>query len=220
MTARGTAIGLGEPRRDAGFTLIELLVAFVILGLIMVALAGGINFGTRAWEASARRSADMKEVVGVQSFLRRQLSQAVMTVDEQSVTDARPDFVGAADSLRFAAPWLSPVGAGGIYVFDLSIAAAGSGRALKLQWALRHPEWSGTFDPQSRNQRILMKDISGLRIRYLGDSQSGVSLTWAPNWQDPLFLPRLIEIDVDLPRGDGRVWPPLVIAPQALASSQ
>ena len=220
MSAGAIAIPVLKRRWDAGFTLIELLVAFVILGLIMVALAGGINFGTRAWEASARRSADMEEVVGVQSFLRRQISQAVITVDEESATGAETGFVGATDNLRFAAPWLSPVGAGGIYVFDLSIEAAGSGGDLKLQWVLRHPEWSGTFDPQSRNQRILMKDISGLRIRYLGDSQSGASLTWAPNWQDPPFLPRLIEIDVDLPRGDGRVWPPLVIAPQALALGQ
>ncbi len=219
MRGRGTAIRVRQGRQDAGFTLVELLVAFVILGLIMVALAGGINFGTRAWEASARRSADIEEVVGVQSFLRRQISRAVLTVDEESATGAGTDFVGTTDNLRFAAPWLSPVGAGGIYVFDLSVEAAGSGRDLKLQWALRHPEWSGTFDPQSRNQRVLMKDISGLRIRYLGDTERE-DTAWASVWEDPLFLPRLIEIDVELSRGDSRVWPPLIIAPQALSLGQ
>ncbi|MDH3594369.1 MAG: prepilin-type N-terminal cleavage/methylation domain-containing protein, partial [Rhodospirillales bacterium] len=66
----------GRPR-SGGFTLVELLVALTLLGLIFVALFGGLRFGTRTWETGNQRSEAFAEVEVMQSLLRRQLAQAV-----------------------------------------------------------------------------------------------------------------------------------------------
>ena len=42
--------------RSAGFTLLELIIAIALVGLVAVALAGGIRLGARVWEAGDARA--------------------------------------------------------------------------------------------------------------------------------------------------------------------
>ena len=60
----------------AGFTLLEVLVALALLGFILVALAGGVRFGVRAWQAEERRGAGAAELEAVHGLLRRMVATA------------------------------------------------------------------------------------------------------------------------------------------------
>lgn len=94
--------GVPPGRRSiGGFTLVELPVAMTLLGLIFVALFGGLRFGTRTWEVGNERSEAFAEVEVVQSLLRRQLAQAVML---RVPKGHEPVFLGEEDRLGFAAP--------------------------------------------------------------------------------------------------------------------
>ncbi len=89
MTAGPSASEDRARARAAGFTLIELLVALTLVGLISVALFGGLRFGARVWEEGALHSARLAEIETVQSLLRRQLAQAHLPV-QQRVATSKP----------------------------------------------------------------------------------------------------------------------------------
>ena len=76
-------------RSTAGFTLVELLVAMTLIGLISVALFGGLRFGARAWEAGNERAESFSQLEVVQSLLRRELNLA----DSLLGSDGRFSFV-------------------------------------------------------------------------------------------------------------------------------
>src|SRR6185503_4644696 len=57
QTSRPTVSGTKlRERADSGFTLLELLIATTILGLMLVALTGGVRFAGQAWDTQQRRS--------------------------------------------------------------------------------------------------------------------------------------------------------------------
>jgi general secretion pathway protein J len=211
------APGVGEQDGAAGFTLAELLVALVLLGLISVALVGGLRFGSRAWEAGLGKSAALEDVASAQAFLRRQISQTKLPLETDYDVEKGAMFLGHGDRMQWTSPWLSPVGAGGLYVFELDAPEENGTRSLRVRWTLRTSDWAGTFDDDTKDRRMLMANIQDLRIRYYGDPDLVEEPAWVPLWPDAFSLPRLIEIDVGLPEGDSRTWPPLVVAPQAQA---
>ena len=73
---RAGAMKRMENARERGFTLIEILIAMTLLGLLMAMLSGGLRLGTRAWEASDTRSAELARLEAVQGFIRRSLTGA------------------------------------------------------------------------------------------------------------------------------------------------
>jgi len=180
-------------KSSGGFTLLELLIAIAILGLILVALTDGVRFAGQAWKIQERRSARQGDLDAVQNALRQLIASA-------------SGFEGDARSLRFVNTLPVALGRGGLYDIELRTSA---GR-LQLAWK---PHFKGPAAAQTPREIELVKGVTGFELEY-----------YIPpgGWQHVLKAgvrpPALVRVDLQL--GEGRAWPPLVVAPMLDASSR
>lgn len=205
---------------QTGFTLVELLVVVALLGMISVALFGGIRFGARSWEAGHTRLEALNEVEVAQSVLRRLMGRA----REVALFDASRDrtavsFTGRRDAVYFAAPLPAHRGIGGAYGYALRAKRDRDGEHLVLAWRLQRPETPpASAEEDYEDETVLLSDVADISFDYYGAPDGDRTADWRDAWDGSDGLPRLVQVRVEFPADDSRYWPPLTIAP-ALAST-
>ncbi len=198
--------------RSRGFTFVELLIALLLLGLMSLALVGGLRFGTRAWEAGTRQAQTAGKIERVQNLLRRQLTQPLVApAGNAEVSSA---FAGDPQSLVFVAPWLAQVGGGGATAFQLTGEDGEEGPRLVLRWFPFGEDWDGSFPDDPERTRVLMTGLRDLAISYYGVPQGAEAAEWTDDWTGQQTPPALVAIEGRFDEADRRVWPRLVIAPR------
>ncbi len=202
-------------RTQSGFTLIELLVVMVLLGLMSLALFGGLRFGARAWETAQSRSVDLSEIEMVQSLLRRQVAEAAQpefTFDNSGP----PAFRGNENILSLMTRYPNHRRVGGINFFRLKVIDRGDeGLALRLQWRLYNADGSEHRDGEGRETRILLRGLETARFSYFGRRLEDRESAWHETWSKDDPLPELIRLSAAFPEDDPRYWPELIVAPMA-----
>jgi general secretion pathway protein J len=173
-------------KADTGFTLLELLIVTTILGLILVALTSGVRFAGQAWQVQERRSARQGDLDAVQNMLRQLMVSAT-------------DFQGDATSLRFISVLPRALARGGLYDVELRT----SGDRLLLAWK---PHFKGPAAVTPPTETELIKGVTGSEFAYY---------VRPTGWQRVLKAEtrRPVLVSVNLQVGEGRAWPPLVVAP-------
>lgn len=179
--------------RQAGFTLLELLIAITILSLLLVALSSGVHFAGRAWRAQEDRIGRQGDINAVQTVLRQMLASG-------------KEFQGSGDDLKFVGPMPAALARGGL--FDIELYASGDG--LFLSW---RPHFKGASTGLRQDQTTLLDGIAAFDLAYF-IPQKG----WQGMTGDKSKAVDLIAIKARL--GDGRSWPPLMVAPAINVSSK
>ena len=211
-------------RRERGFTLLEILIAMTLLGLLMAMLFGGLRLGTRAWEASGVRSADLARLEAVQGFVRRALSGAYPLVGT-SDDDAKRKitFTGTAQAVAFTALMPAHFGVGGFYTITLAVEDGVDGARLVFRRQLYRSGVEETPAPAAagdeEKEKVLLDGISSAGFSYFGASGSDETPSWQDEWQEQKSLPDLVRLSVTFADGDNRSWPELVIAPRISAAT-
>lgn len=200
---------------QAGFTLVELLVVLTLLGLIWVAIFGGLRFGARVWEVGAERSEHLNEPQVVQALLRRQITQAFRLVQRAEDVDQPAAFLGEEARLRFIAPAPAHAVLGGLYAYDLMTERGDRGDRLVLRWRLFRPEVTLAFDEDDAERRILLEGAETVSFSYYGVRQGEDESRWDAVWAEGLALPELVSVSVGFAETDRRRWPVLLVAPKA-----
>ncbi len=181
-------------RARAGFTLLEILVVLVVLGMLMAALAGGIDFGVRSWQGQSRivdRSADLETA---DEALRRLIAQAAPGLDT-----ARADLAGDAHRLSFTTRL--PDGAGGERAVSVSLGV--EGHRLVLAWSPASNARPLGPAPAPR-QDVLLNNVARLDVSYEGPAG------WVQAWSGTT-LPTLVRLRLGFA---DRSWPDIVVAPR------
>lgn len=203
------------PRGEAGFTLAELLVALGVLGLGAGLLASALHSAVRTVGSVASVADD--SVSAAQRVLREHLSRfsgAARTDTSGNVVDAQ----GEPHRLSFSAPPTGREGAGVLQRYRLMLTPAGtlmlySASSLDARIDLRDPSLAGW------RQTPLIEGVRALDVSYYGhDPVSGQS-RWQGWWTDRPAPPALVRLRVRFAEGDRRVWPDLVVRPQATVNS-
>jgi general secretion pathway protein J len=197
------------PSREAGFTLLEMMVSLVLLSLLSLLLFGGLRLGARAWDNSEARGAGTDELRVVQQLLRHEIEQAYpfyLTADPVHPT---VDFSGSATHLEFLAPAPRALSSPGRS--RISFAALRDGSHMMLAIRSRPELAAGNTDTWSET---LLRNLAFVRFSYFGADDPRGAPTWRAQWTGTRTMPRLVRVEVQFARGDGRVWPDLVVAPR------
>jgi general secretion pathway protein J len=192
---------------SSGFTLVEMVVALTILGLISVALVGGMRFGTAVWRSSAQQVSAGEQVRGAQEFLRRTLAAAYPILEHSSNDPTSPAvlaFEGERARLRAAT---MPAKAMGLQTLSLSADTDEHGLALVAELTSRGAPGDG-------RRETVMANLRGVEFAFLTPAASGQPAKWEPTWTGRSRLPELIRIRLTFPDGDTRRWPDLFVAPR------
>jgi general secretion pathway protein J len=195
-----------------GFTLVELLVALTLLGLLMVALFGGLQLGARAWETTGERLDDSARLQLVQDFLRTRISQAYPLEIAGETGTPGLAFSGAPDRLTFVTALPQHL-APGLHLLTLGLVERDDRAHLLLTW---RPVAAGNEaeGEAAARERVLLHDVAGLELAYFGAAGSREPPAWYSFWDGAgMRQPELIRLRVTFPAGDRRHWPDLVVRP-------
>ena len=161
-----------------------------------------------------RRPPAVNEILVVQSVIRRHLVAAKTPRHHPSGWTGEPDFTGDPRRLSVVAPLSAYLGLGGLYRFTFTAEPASEGMALHMAWRLYRPE-DDAFQPPSETSgdRLLLAKADAIGFRYFGSLDPADKPEWRSDWPLDAPPPQLLALAVDLPAGDRRVWPELVVAP-------
>jgi general secretion pathway protein J len=194
----------------AGFTLLEVLIALALLGFILVALAGGVRFGVRAWQAEERRGAGAAELEAVHGLLRRMVATAQpLPLAGLGPAGASLYFDGRPNEMSFISDLPEAIGGAGPY--DLALELTAGGR-LVLRWRPHVRPVPGS-SPGPYAETELMRGVAALDLRYFVPAINGQPAGWLSEWRQPGTLPALVRVKLRLAEGDRRRAMELVVAP-------
>ena len=204
------------PRAQHGFTLIEILLATVLLaaGLALAFTTLRAATGTtQRGESIAERSERMRAVEG---FLRRRISGArPIAFGSDPGTGMQLRFSGDAAHMRFVADLPDYLGRGGPTLHELLVEPDGDGVQLRVRLAMVQGGAAVEESPP-RAPEPLVRGMREIRFRYrLLDDQNRPG-EWQDAWERSEGMP--LQVQVLMRDGQGRDWPPLVVA-LPLASS-
>jgi len=199
-------------RAEAGFTLLEVLVSFVLLGLLMSALYGALNLGSRTSAAVNRVTEEAQTTTLAQNFLRDLMQRALVRTISEPTARRAVSFAGGVDWVRFAATLPEPDGSRLDYLFELGLSADGDSTHLYLEYA-RVPSVKAGWQQFLEHRVVLARDVGELRIEYL-DGSDRYDQRWLPLWSQHDSLPTLVRINLQGATGS---WPEFIVQPKTRA---
>ena len=212
-------------KRQRGFTLLEILIAMTLLGLLMAMLFGGLRLGTRAWEASDVRSADLARLEAVQGFIRRALTGAypLLTTGDDDAK-RKMTFTGGAEAVAFTALMPAHFGVGGFYTITLAVEDGAVDRRLVFRRQLFQSGAEESSPPPAagadeEKEKVLLEGILKAEFSYFGIADNDERPSWQDEWQDQKSLPDLVRLSVTFADRDEGAWPDLVVAPRISAAT-
>jgi general secretion pathway protein J len=167
-------------------------------------LFGGLRFGARAWDGAQAHGTGTDELRVVQGLLRREIEQAYPYYDTTDPIHPVADFRGGADWMSFLAPAPQSLDSNG----RDRIVISGEAGQLMMQMAPELATARRGDGPSS-----LLRNVASVRFFYLGADG------WSGRWANEQMLPRLVRVHIAFRRGDGRIWPDLIVAPRIEADA-
>lgn len=196
-----------DPRSESGLTLLEIVVALTVFALTTLILAGGVEFGARAWERAEARASIIDPASDVERLLARLIAAA-----------EPPDPVGAELALHGKRESLSFVVSPRVFL---------TGGALKRVTLERDPAANALWlrisdlDEQKnagRESLLLLEDVTLFKARYFEAGEAGRSGDWSPSWDEEGRLPSMVELAFTV-EGDPAGTRTFAAAPRKTASA-
>lgn len=188
-------------RAPDGFTLLELLVALSLVSMMIVALAGGLRLGTRAWE-SGRVSASLDEAEIAARAIAGQIERAFPAPLLRGAGPPVMAFDGRSETCRFVALSEGEAQWGGLVTTEIGAAGDGAGRALNA-WTRVFRDDDFTSARDAMRATPLIGSLAYLRISYFGAADPGQQPIWRDDWREAAVLPRLVTVRIGLRRPNG-----------------
>jgi general secretion pathway protein J len=197
--------------RSSGFALVQLLASLVILGMISLLIFQGLSTGRRVWQGIDSGAAAVQSVQSAQSVLRAAFERS-FPATRYDYGSPYVDFQGAAGTVTFLAPPPDVSQPQALRRYSLAVTAGGDLVLSSISDVAA--DYGAPID-----QRVLMRGVQQLDIAYFGPARPDFTPRWRTTWTYQATLPELVRVRLSLAPGDRRLWPDLMINPQATVDS-
>ncbi|VXD01411.1 prepilin-type N-terminal cleavage/methylation domain-containing protein [Sphingomonas sp. 8AM] len=208
---------MAPPSARAGFTLIELLVGLAVMGMAATMVMQVLGIAAILDRREQRGDQALDEVIAAEHFLRSQVARLRPLPMVNAETPAI-HLRGTATMLGVAGPPLDRNASGSLQWFRLIRSAEGA-LILYTLGMRRTGVDVGGHDLTGWTPHVVIRGVRDLSIAYFGPARGrapGERLRgWQSVWWERPTLPELIRIRIGFAPGDPRVWPDLLIQPQA-----
>lgn len=199
-----------------GFSLIEVLLATTLLAAGVALAFATLRNATVATGRAEEMAQRNERLRAVQSFLRRQVEDALpLPIEIEAGTGRAAIFVADQERLQLVAPMPGYLSRGGPYLQTFTLVRGADGLRLEFDHQLLTPD--GPLENE-REPEILLEGIAdgGFAFRTLDDN--GRPGAWTPRWENPEAMPRLVRLELRM--ADERAsFPTLVAAPRQAAAA-
>jgi prepilin-type N-terminal cleavage/methylation domain-containing protein len=189
-------------RNQRGYSLVELLVVLALMGLIAVAMSGGIRFGTRVWERTGAQVETQEQMQGAQALLRAVLSRTAPRLFDP-VLAAQETFAGSPNQMSFIATMPPALGGSGLARFTLQASPSDDGVALQIAWTPERGE-------RTERRQVLLRGARAISFAY-AKVEPGSGPQWSESWASDLGMPALVRIRADFAQSATHHWPELIV---------
>lgn len=204
--------------RQQGMTLVEVLVALVLLSMLSVGLFASFRYGQRAYMQLAGTDARARDVLTAQRFLRGVIESAYPFANSSELR--RFGLEGTESELHITA--LAPgYSQSGLYRYHIYTKPREDGlRDIMVTYGVdRHGTATDNYSGSKTTEgELLLNGVDNMEFAYLPPtdrSGNGSQRTaiWQESWKGKISNPVLVRMLVNLPKGDRRRWPELIVAP-------
>lgn len=186
---------------QSGYSLVELLVVLALLGLIAIAVTGGLSFGSRVWERTERQVSSLEASGGGHQVLRALLSGMYPRKSGEAGQVRTVEFEGARDRMTLLTAASAQLGVAGVAKVTLFVERKGDVVDLGLTL---EPE-AGGLPPR---RATLVEGAKAVAFSYA--DTGGGAVNWTDAWQPQERPPALIRIRVTSLPGQ-LAWPEFVV---------
>jgi general secretion pathway protein J len=201
-----------------GFTLVEMVVALALMSLLGLIIIESLRLAQRSYEKVSRAEMHTSELVLSQQLIRHLFESAYPIERSQNAASVAVGLVGGSDTVE---------------LLSLGSQAMGSAGHVKVRIGLRRRD-DGLFDIVAQlteaqantrmgeravhmpTESILLSQVKQARWSFLSmSSEAGSGNTeWKNEWQGTQLLPAAVQLQVEFPQNDARVWPRFIATPR------
>ena len=195
-----------EHANASGFTLLELLVATTIVVFLVSLISGSLHFTATVWERTKSSGDEAGSIATAQSFLRRQLADALPL----GVANNRPKplvaFAGEPNEMRFVSGTLGQASPDGPFLVKVSLGEIDNVRGLIVGWRSLHSDLKDWREDGEISRTMLLEGAKDLTFSYFGPREADPESSWQSRWEKRQHLPSLVRISV-AGDNDKFAWP-------------
>ncbi|WP_223787071.1 prepilin-type N-terminal cleavage/methylation domain-containing protein [Marinicella meishanensis] len=208
-------------RQQQGFTLIEVIVVFTLLAMIMAMIFSGIDAGRRTAEKGEKRITAINEMRVIQGIIRHQVSRAMGIGVAESNDGQILKFMGDASSITYVGQMPGYLGSGGPHIQKLELVNADGGMLLQFTHGLMSnyddEDEQSAFD--SAEPIVLLENIRDGAFAFIEVDEEGLPTDWVNELENPVAMPLLVQLDLEMQAEAKEDWPLLQVAIQVDGSS-
>ncbi len=208
-------------KKSQGFTLIEVIVVFTLLAMIMAMIFSGIDSARRTAEKGEKRITAINEMRVIQGIIRHQVSRSMGLGVEESDEGEMLVFIGEQNAITFVGQMPGYLGTGGPHIQKLELVNGDGGKLLQFTHGLMsnyddEDEQSGFDDAEPI---VLLENIRDGAFAFVELDEEGLPTDWLSEMENPVAMPLMVQLDLQMQAEAKEDWPLLQIAIQVDASS-